>query len=61
MKYWTISRFGEIHVGKADSWRQVSLSYGDRLYNPYTKRPVIGWNEYKRQIAKGQKENLFKR
>lgn len=60
MKYWTISRFGEIHVGKADSWRQVSLGYGDRLYNPYTKRAVIGWNEYKRQIAEGQKKNLPK-
>ena len=55
MVYWTKNVFsGSIFKGKANSFKDVSLSYGDRLYNPYTRTTVIGWNKYKDSLLRSQ-------
>lgn len=60
MTYWIKSRDGRIYKGKArtGSWNEVyrGMSLGDRLYNPYTKQTVIGWNLYKQQLSSAQKK-----
>ena len=61
MNYWTKNSFtGEISKGKADKFSDVSLQYGDRLYNPYTKTTVIGWNKYKESLSRSQSSKLPK-
>ena len=56
MNYWIKNVFsGKIFKGKAEKWSDVSISdYGDRLYNPYTKQTVIGWNNYKKSLERSQ-------
>lgn len=52
MTYWTKNLFtGKVYKGKANSFKDVSLSYGDVLYNPYNKQTVVGWNNYKKNMA----------
>lgn len=57
MTFWTKNIFtGSIGKGKANSFDEVrfSMSYGDRLYNPYTKTTVIGWNKYQESLLRSQ-------
>lgn len=56
MKFYTIGLDGKVRSGKAETWgdARVHLKYGDRLYNPYTKRPVIGWRKYLAEMEQGQ-------
>ena len=58
MTYYIKTREGEIYKGKSDNWGQVfrSMPFGSRLFNPYTKRTVIGWNNYKAEMARCQKQ-----
>ena len=58
MTYYTISPDGKIYKGKANNWNDVSLNYGDRLYNPYTKQTVVGWNFYKWSMKKSYDERF---
>ena len=62
MKYWTKNVFtGKICTGKAERWSDVSIQYGDRLYNPYTKTTVIGWSDYKLSLSKSQSKKYNKK
>lgn len=56
MTYWIKTRDGKILKGKASNWETVwrGMPFGAKLYNPYTKTTVIGWNLYKSQLAKHQ-------
>ena len=54
MNYWIKTRDGKIYKGKANTWNEVSIGYGDKLYNPYTRSTVIGWNRYKQIMAQSQ-------
>ena len=60
MTYWIKKRDGRVFKGKSYSqnWNEVwrSMSYGDKLYNPYTQKCVIGWNEYRRQLSSAQQK-----
>lgn len=62
MVYYTKNVFtGKICKGKAESFKDVSLSYGDRLYNPYNGISVIGWNNYKNSMRKSYREKFSKK
>lgn len=53
MKYWVKDlNTGKVYVGKANSWNDVSCAWyrGERLYNPYAKQTVYGWNDYKKSL-----------
>ena len=52
MKYYVIDRNGKIRCGYADTWNKVKsdLRDGETLYNPHTKKRVIGWNKYKAEM-----------
>ena len=60
MNYYIQSRDGKIYKSKCitGKWNEVwrKMTPGDKLYNPYTKRTVIGWNLYKQQMAAMQKK-----
>ena len=58
MTYYIQTREGKILKGKANTWNEVwrGLPFGAKLFNPYTKRTVIGWNQYKSEMARGQKQ-----
>ena len=61
MTIWLKNRFtGKVYKGKANSWSDVehSLSYGDVLYNPYTGRTVYGWNNYKQDLSRSQRNKF---
>ena len=60
MTYYTISKDGKICKGKAKSFRDVSLQYGDRLYNPYSKQPIVGWNNYKMSMRRSYEKRFGK-
>ena len=57
MKYYLIDRNGKIRSGNADTWNEVKakLRDGETLYNPHTKKRVIGWNKYKAEIFAAEK------
>ena len=64
MNYYIKTREGKILKGKNSSgkWEEVyrGMSIGDRLYNPYTGKTVIGWNLYKQQMIAGQSKRFKK-
>lgn len=59
MKYYVIDRKGKIRSGNADTWNEVKakLHDGETLYNPHTKKRVIGWNKYKAEMYVAEKAN----
>ena len=52
---------GKIYKGKAETWRDVSLSYGEVLYNPYSKQTVVGRNKYKKSMSDSYNRRFGKR
>ena len=52
---------GKIYKGKAETWRDVSLSYGEVLYNPYFKQTVVGGNKYKKSMSDSYNRRFGKR
>lgn len=64
MIYYIKTYDGKIYKGKTytGNWNEVwrGMSYGDKLYNPYTKKTVIGWNLYKQQMIAGQSKRFKK-
>jgi len=56
MTFYCKTRDGKILKGKSDSYYPGMIPFGAKLFNPYTKRTVIGWNKYKREMAEGQKK-----
>ena len=62
MTYWTKNMItGKIYKGKANKWSEVSWEYGMRLYNPYTGKTVIGWNNYKESLRKSYNQRFGKK
>ncbi len=59
MKYYVIDRNRKIRCGYADTWNKVKadLRDGETLYNPHTKKRVIGWNKYKAEMYAAEKAN----
>ena len=62
MTYYIQTRDGKVLKGKGNTWDQVfrCMPFGSKLYNPYTKRTVIGWNNYKADMARSQKQKYGK-
>ena len=58
MTYWIQTRDGKIYKAKSytGTWKEVErgMPLGSKLYDPYSKRAVIGWNLYKSILARGQ-------
>ena len=62
MTYYTKDLYtGKVYKGKAETWREVSLSYGEILYNPYSGRTVVGWNNYKKSMSDNYNKRFGKR
>lgn len=52
---------GQIYKGKfVEGGKQKfpSLTYGDVLYNPYTKETIWGWNNYKKSMRESYKKRF---
>lgn len=56
MKYYIKTFDGEIFVGKSERYYPGMIPFGAKLYNPYTKRTVIGWNNYKKSMSDSQRK-----
>ena len=55
MTYYVQTREGKVFKGKAEKYRPGMIPFGAKLFNPYTKRTVIGWNNYKNQMSAAEK------
>ena len=64
MTYWIQTRDGKIYKGKSHTgtWRVVTrtMPLGAKLYDPHSKRTVIGWNLYKQILARSQTKKYGK-
>ena len=55
MTYYIKTREGKIFKGKAERYVSGMIPFGAKLFNPYTKKTVIGWNNYKEQMRLAEK------
>lgn len=56
MTYYVKTHDGKILKGNSERYFPNMIPYGAKLFNPYTKRTVVGWNTYKKQMAEGQRK-----
>ncbi len=62
MKYWVKNeRTGEIYTGKAERYNPLMIPFGFKLYNPYNKKTVVGWNNYKANMQRSYNDRFKKR
>lgn len=50
MTYYVKTRDGQIFKGKAEKYVPGMIPFGGKLFNPFTRKTVVGWNNYKAQM-----------
>lgn len=58
MTFWVQDRDGKVYKGKSSNGKYIPgmIPFGTKLFNPYTKKTVIGWNRYKKELVSSQRE-----
>ena len=60
MTYYVKTHDGKILKGKSERYVPGMIPYGAKLYNPYTKRTFVGWNNYKNNMRISERKHYGK-
>lgn len=55
MTYYVKTRDSQIFKGKAEKYVPGMIPFSANLFNPYTRKKVVGWNNYKAQMRASER------